>query len=97
VERFLQASYKPHLLSTYALTLYKHTYKADDGTQLPVGESRNTKLKSTIQQLAQAVLAAVRSAEQALPAASIAISSNCVAGTLERLNTIQCSKLLQPM
>lgn len=36
VERFLQSSYKPHLLSTYALTLYKHTYKADDGTQLPV-------------------------------------------------------------
>ncbi|KAF6264759.1 small rab-related GTPase [Scenedesmus sp. NREL 46B-D3] len=36
VERFLQSSYKPHLLSTYALTLYKHIYKADDGTQLPV-------------------------------------------------------------
>eukprot|EP00879_Flechtneria_rotunda_P007481 GHRR01007848.1.p1 GENE.GHRR01007848.1~~GHRR01007848.1.p1 ORF type:complete len:248 (+),score=68.21 GHRR01007848.1:144-887(+) len=36
VERFLQNDYKPHQLSTYALTLYQYTYKAPDGTPIPV-------------------------------------------------------------
>jgi hypothetical protein len=38
VERFLLNNYKPHQLSTYALTLYKYTYNLSDGRQVPVGE-----------------------------------------------------------
>ena len=38
VERFLLDNYKPHQLSTYALTLYRHDFKGEDGKVTPVGE-----------------------------------------------------------
>jgi Rab-like protein 2 len=38
VERFLLDNYKPHQLSTYALTLYRHNYTDEQGTTTPVGE-----------------------------------------------------------
>ena len=38
VERYLLDNYKPHQLSTYALTLYRHDYDGADGRKLPVGE-----------------------------------------------------------
>jgi hypothetical protein len=38
VERFLLDNYKPHQLSTYALTLYRHTFTDDKGISIPVGE-----------------------------------------------------------
>jgi hypothetical protein len=36
VERFLMDGYKPHQLSTYALTLFRHTHRAPDGTDIPI-------------------------------------------------------------
>jgi hypothetical protein len=42
VERFLLDNYKPHQLSTYALTLYRHDYKGEDGKVTPVGEHLNS-------------------------------------------------------
>mmetsp|Transcript_29385 Transcript_29385/g.53919 ORF Transcript_29385/g.53919 Transcript_29385/m.53919 type:complete len:239 (-) Transcript_29385:628-1344(-) len=36
VERFLLDNYKPHQLSTYALTLYRHEYKTPDNTIIPI-------------------------------------------------------------
>lgn len=42
VERFLLDNYKPHQLSTYALTLYRYNFKTQDGKGVPVGE--NTRL-----------------------------------------------------
>eukprot|EP00955_Chlamydomonas_euryale_P091112 364597-Chlamydomonas_euryale.AAC.9 len=39
VERYLLDNYKPHQLSTYALTLYRHDYKTTEGTTVPVGAS----------------------------------------------------------
>eukprot|EP00877_Chromochloris_zofingiensis_P002737 jgi/Chrzof1/12464/Cz06g35090.t1 len=36
VERFLLDNYRPHQLSTYALTLYKYKYKTPDGKAIPV-------------------------------------------------------------
>eukprot|EP00238_Polyblepharides_amylifera_P005778 CAMPEP_0196591202 /NCGR_PEP_ID=MMETSP1081-20130531/68815_1 /TAXON_ID=36882 /ORGANISM="Pyramimonas amylifera, Strain CCMP720" /LENGTH=245 /DNA_ID=CAMNT_0041914495 /DNA_START=156 /DNA_END=893 /DNA_ORIENTATION=- len=36
VERFLMDGYKPHQLSTFALTLFRHNYKDSDGTDVPV-------------------------------------------------------------
>ena len=38
VERYLLDNYKPHQLSTYALTLYRHDYDGAAGRKLPVGE-----------------------------------------------------------
>lgn len=37
VERFLLDNYKPHQLSTYALTLYRHDFKTADGKAVPIG------------------------------------------------------------
>ena len=39
VERFLMDDYKPHQLSTYALTLFKHNANVD-GKDIVVGMSR---------------------------------------------------------
>ncbi|KAL6753049.1 rab-related GTPase [Haematococcus lacustris] len=36
VERFLLDNYKPHTLSTYALTLYRHNHEGPDGKVTPV-------------------------------------------------------------
>lgn len=36
VERFLLDGYKPHQLSTYALTLFRHNFTAPDGREIPV-------------------------------------------------------------
>jgi len=36
VERFLMDGYKPHTLSTYALTLYQHKHKRADGSEMAV-------------------------------------------------------------
>ncbi|KAG1678809.1 hypothetical protein FOA52_012849 [Chlamydomonas sp. UWO 241] len=36
VERYLLDNYKPHQLSTYALTLYRHNYQEDDGKTVPI-------------------------------------------------------------
>ncbi len=40
VERFLLDNYKPHQLSTYALTLYRYNFKTQDGKAVPVGEQQ---------------------------------------------------------
>ena len=37
VERFLLDNYKPHQLSTYALTLYRHNFKTQDDKTMPIG------------------------------------------------------------
>lgn len=37
VERFLLDNYRPHQLSTYALTLYQHQFKTPEGRDIPVG------------------------------------------------------------
>ena len=37
VERFLLDNYKPHTLSTYALTLYRYIFKTAEGLTVPVG------------------------------------------------------------
>ncbi len=37
VERFLLDNYKPHQLSTYALTLYRYNFKTTDGKVVPTG------------------------------------------------------------
>uniref|UniRef100_A0A7S0S4Z4 Rab-like protein 2A n=1 Tax=Chlamydomonas leiostraca TaxID=1034604 RepID=A0A7S0S4Z4_9CHLO len=36
VERFLLDNYKPHQLSTYALTLYRHDFECADNTVVPI-------------------------------------------------------------
>mmetsp|Transcript_34946 Transcript_34946/g.77708 ORF Transcript_34946/g.77708 Transcript_34946/m.77708 type:complete len:242 (-) Transcript_34946:444-1169(-) len=36
VERFLLDNYKPHQLSTYALTLYRHNHEDQDGKMVPI-------------------------------------------------------------
>ena len=38
VERYLLDNYKPHQLSTYALTLYRHDHVDGDGRKIPIGE-----------------------------------------------------------
>lgn len=38
VERFLLDNYKPHTLSTYALTLYRYNFTDDGGKTTPVGQ-----------------------------------------------------------
>ena len=38
VERFLLDNYKPHQLSTYALTLYRYNFKTQDDKGVPCGE-----------------------------------------------------------
>lgn len=59
VERFLQNDYKPHQLSTYALTLYKHTYRSPDGTDIAVGTTMfGRSLMRTIRVLQLLVVAA---------------------------------------
>lgn len=42
VERFLLDNYKPHQLSTYALTLYRHDFECADKTVVPIGENAIT-------------------------------------------------------
>jgi len=36
VERYLMDDYAPQQLSTYALTLFRHTERLDDGTEVPI-------------------------------------------------------------
>lgn len=38
VERYLLDNYKPHQLSTYALTLYRYDFSNNDGKVVPIGE-----------------------------------------------------------
>jgi hypothetical protein len=38
VERFLLDDYRPHQLSTYAVTLFRHTHRTPEGEAVPVGE-----------------------------------------------------------
>lgn len=38
VERFLLDNYKPHQLSTYALTLYRYNFKTQDAKTVACGE-----------------------------------------------------------
>ena len=36
IERFLLEGYVPHRLSTYAVTIYNHVWKKEDGSEVPV-------------------------------------------------------------
>ena len=36
IERFLLEGYVPHRLSTYAVTIYNHTWKDPSGSEVPV-------------------------------------------------------------
>ena len=49
VERYLLDNYKPHQLSTYALTLYRHNFKTPSGQVIPIGKSASVLLCACVQ------------------------------------------------